>query len=273
MAVLIFRKKRGTKSLHVDKALVRRDLTFFLAAYSLAAVAAFLPADLMILKYIIGCSLIPLYIVYVWYTVKHGETCADDEVDALYCDRIKRKCFGRTGEEIECLPDPAARSLDHLIRKHEPSTAMIIFQIIIALLAIIFGANLFVEEIKNFAHELNINPMILALIIVPIATELPEKFNSFLWIREKKDTFAFGNITGAMVFQSCIPVTIGILATTWTINLNDPVQVIQALSIFIAIVSAAVVYMESRRREIGLLGLFFGGALYALFIAVVLMTT
>jgi len=38
---------------------------------------------------------------------------------------------------------------------------------------------------------------LLALVIAPIATELPEKFNSVIWIRQRKDTLAMGNITGA----------------------------------------------------------------------------
>ena len=55
------------------------------------------------------------------------------------------------------------------------------------------------------------HPSILALVIAPIATELPEKFNSVIWIRAGKDTLAMGNITGAMVFQSCIPTVIGLV--------------------------------------------------------------
>ena len=38
--------------------------------------------------------------------------------------------------------------------------------------------------------------MLLALVIAPIATELPEKFNSLIWVRQGKDTLAMGNITG-----------------------------------------------------------------------------
>jgi cation:H+ antiporter len=49
----------------------------------------------------------------------------------------------------------------------------------------------------------------------PLATELPEKINSVLWVREGKDTLALGNITGAMVFQSIVPVTFGILFASW----------------------------------------------------------
>ena len=53
--------------------------------------------------------------------------------------------------------------------------------------------------------SLGIGAAILALVIAPIATELPEKFNSVIWVRQGKDTLALGNITGAMVFQSVHP--------------------------------------------------------------------
>ena len=52
---------------------------------------------------------------------------------------------------------------------------------------------------------------LLALVIAPIATELPEKFNSVIWIRGGKDTLAMGNITGAMVFQSAIPTVVALV--------------------------------------------------------------
>jgi len=55
----------------------------------------------------------------------------------------------------------------------------------------------------------------LSLLIVPIATELPEKFNSVLWIRRSQDTLALGNISGAMVFQGTILPAIGIMRTPW----------------------------------------------------------
>jgi cation:H+ antiporter len=48
------------------------------------------------------------------------------------------------------------------------------------------------------------------LIITPVATELPEKFNSVIWIHRGKDTLAMGNITGAMVFQSSVIPALGI---------------------------------------------------------------
>jgi cation:H+ antiporter len=128
-----------------------------------------------------------------------------------------------------------------------------------------------VEQIEMLATDLGISALVLSIIIVPIATELPEKFNSILWIREGKDTFAIGNITGAMVFQSCIPVALGVLLTDWYIDLNIPEQALSALTIGIAIFSASVLYIESKKDEVKVWGLLLGGALYAIFLVAVFL--
>jgi cation:H+ antiporter len=270
LSVFLFRKRRGTKTLRINGKLIKRDLSFFLAAYSLAAISAFLPSDFAMLKQIVGMILVPLYIVYIWYTVKRGGACPpDEELKDLYCHKIATKI--RKVEVDDPYLDPIAEGLERIIRKTEPKTALIFLQIALALSAIIIGANFFVEQIRVAAMEFAINPLILALIIAPVATELPEKFNSFLWIRQGKDTYAIGNITGAMVFQSCIPVTIGVLFTDWHIALDDPVQLLMAVSIGIAMITAAVLLLRSSHKELHTSGLMAGGAMYALFIALVLL--
>jgi cation:H+ antiporter len=66
---------------------------------------------------------------------------------------------------------------------------------------------------------------LIALVLAPLATELPEKFNSVIWLRGNKDTLALGNITGAMVFQSSIPVALGLAFTSWSF---DPLNTLAA---------------------------------------------
>ena len=68
------------------------------------------------------------------------------------------------------------------------------------------------------ARSFHIPHLALSLLIAPVATELPEKFNSVLWIKRRKDTLALGNITGAMVFQASFPVMIGLLLTPWRLS-------------------------------------------------------
>ena len=55
----------------------------------------------------------------------------------------------------------------------------------------------------------------LALVIVPVATELPETLNSVLWVRTDDDMLAFGNVAGSATFQSCVLAAIGVVFTTW----------------------------------------------------------
>ncbi len=84
-----------------------------------------------------------------------------------------------------------------------------------ALAAIIFGAHLFVRELTAVSVAAGVPTLVISLLITPVATELPEKFNSVMWMRQRKDTLALGNITGAMVFQSTFPVAIGLAFTDW----------------------------------------------------------
>ena len=83
---------------------------------------------------------------------------------------------------------------------------------------------------------MGIQPLILALLIAPIATELPEKFNSVIWISQRKDGLALGNITGAMVFQSTMIPAFGMLAVEWRLDYPS------LLSSGFTLLSVAVLY-------------------------------
>ncbi|HVO77289.1 MAG TPA: hypothetical protein VMS79_00305, partial [Methanomassiliicoccales archaeon] len=270
LSLLIFAKRRGTRTLHINGRLIRRDLRFFLLCYSLAVIAAFMPADMQIIRWVIGLVLIPLYIYYTYITVKRREgQCENGDLKCLHFQNYADRVLGNGHKHDN--PDDVSEAFRKAVYVKEPSTTLIFVQTFMGLLAIIVGANIFVNQINSLSEALNVNPTIIALLIAPIATELPEKFNSMLWIREGKDTYAIGNITGAMVFQSCFPVTIGIALTSWHINLGDPVQLLQAVAIFIALLSGAILYWRSSRRELHMSGLMMGGVLYALFIILVLL--
>ena len=104
------------------------------------------------------------------------------------------------------------------------------------------GAHLFVEELLKIAADLGVEAVVLALILAPLATELPEKVNSFFWVREGKDSLALGNITGAMVFQSTVPFGIGLLFTGWALSANA------ALSVALGLAGGFLAYEALHRR-------------------------
>ncbi len=272
LSVLIFAKRRKTKTLHINGKLIRRDLRIFLIAYSLAVVAVFVPLEFRWVKWIVGASLIPLYGYYMWLTIQRKDgVCEDGDLKCLYFHRMANRISGNAPEK-EKVPDEVSEAFRKAVYTSEPPTYLIIVQVLMGLLAIIVGANMFVQQIQSIADAIGLNPLILALIIAPIATELPEKFNSFIWIKDGKDTFAIGNITGAMVFQSCFPVTIGVLLTDWHIDISNTIQFLQAVSIGVALLSASVLYLRSSHRELHMSGLMLGGVLYVLFLVLVLIS-
>ena len=69
------------------------------------------------------------------------------------------------------------------------------------------GAQIFVDAVEHAAGSARLPAGLVALVLAPLATELPEKINSVIRVRDSKDTLALGNITGAMVFESIVPVT------------------------------------------------------------------
>ena len=83
---------------------------------------------------------------------------------------------------------------------------------------LIGGAELFVSSIEQLAHGLGVDPLILTLVIAPLATELPETLNSVIWFRQGKDTLALGNITSAELLQSMPLVAFGMVFTSWQLT-------------------------------------------------------
>jgi cation:H+ antiporter len=167
---------------------VRGDLSFFVAAYSVALACVFIPSRL-----VHACAAVGLMGLYLYYVkLKFSET--DEE-----------------GGEGGLEPLLFAR------KSAIPSFGVIGLQAIIGLTGLALGAHLFVLAAETIANALSISPLILALLVAPLATELPEMSNSFLWLYRKKDRLAIGNVTGAIVFQGTIPVSIGLLGTDWTL--------------------------------------------------------
>ena len=179
---------KRTASFRLNYRDVKGDLSFFVVAYSVALACVFIPSRLA--HAVAAVGLAGLYLYYV--KLKFSET--DEE-----------------GSESGLEPLLFAR------KAVTPSFGLIGLQGILGLAGLALGAHLFVLAAETIAGALSISPLILALLVAPLATELPEMSNSFLWLYRKKDRLAVGNVTGAIVFQGTIPVSIGLLGTDWTL--------------------------------------------------------
>jgi cation:H+ antiporter len=212
----------------------------------------------------VGLCLFPIYVYYLYITLRTSDGDGEEEHEELLVLKLLKR--GPKEEKDGCDDD-----CDCDCSHDAPGIPLIVVQVMLGLFGIIIGAYLFVDQIEALAGIIGLNPLILALLVAPIATELPEMYNAIIWTRCGKDKFALGNITGSMVFQSCIPVTFGVLLTGWTLNLSHSTDQLQGISIIFALLSAAILITRSKGTEIKAGGLLLGGLFYATFIALVLL--
>jgi cation:H+ antiporter len=88
-------------------------------------------------------------------------------------------------------------------------------QTLVALVVIFLASQLFVGQLERIAPWLGISPALVALLLSPVATELPEIMNAVIWIRQGKDRLALANISGAMMIQATVPSAFGLFFTSW----------------------------------------------------------
>jgi cation:H+ antiporter len=235
----------------VDTVVLVHDIRYFVVAYALAIGAAFLPEQLDPLKVVIAVLLI---LIYAWYVKGHFDAEVEEEQHGLAPLRFHWLDRGAHRR------DPGA-----------PRLRIVNVQVIVALTCIVGGAWLFVGAVGHLAASLGVSELLLALVIAPIATELPEKFNSLIWVRQGKDTLAMGNITGAMVFQSAIPTVVALLfaGAAWHIEEGSTLAFLSAGMAFVAV--AAIFGPMWRRARLDGRSLLVGGALYLAYLALVLL--
>jgi cation:H+ antiporter len=242
-AVLIFKNKRKNKEkIMVDYKTISHDLKFFIFAFTIALICGLLPSEYTHIKVALGILLFVSYLIYIIKLIKEERNEADDDLPELYFSLKNSK-----------------------IMDSNFVIFLIIFQAVIALALIIIAADYFVSSISAISEWLGIPAFVLAIIITPIATELPEKCNSVIWISRDKDTLALGNITGAMMFQASILPGIGILLTDWTLDSAGTI-----ISALIAILSASLLLYElNTKKHMTVKMLMTCGCFYFLFLILV----
>ena len=236
-----FRDRRKKITISPERTGFKRDIEFFLFCFTLAFIVAFTPYEYRLLRMFVAFVLVLTYFYYVLETVKASSSLVSD---------------GHATEESKKL------YLSLIFTEH---MGFVLIQLLIALVLIIAGAKGFVSGIEHLSGIIGVPIIALSLLIVPVATELPEKVNSILWIRKGKDTMAVGNITGAMVFQGSLLPAIGIFLTPWTLNLT-----VLTSSVITILSGAWLYFLASRVRHLSSLYFVINGFLYAVFVAIVM---
>jgi cation:H+ antiporter len=145
-----------------------------------------------------------------------------------------------------------------------PPTWAAVGQTLVALVVIFAASHLFVKQLDALGPALGIKPQLLALLLSPIATELPETLNAIIWVRQGKYRLALANISGAMMIQATVPTALGIFFTPWLLD--------RALIVGAGVTALAVLamFVAFRRGFISRVYLAAMAGLYGLFVAIIL---
>ncbi len=223
--------KRADHLVKADAGRLAKDQLAFLAIF---IIKVGLGLVAFTIKPWLGILFLCAYALYVWREIS-ADSSGDDEDE----------------DELEPLK----------LRPGNPSLGWAGLQALLALGVIAFASHLFVGQLETIGGYLGLAPHLVALLLSPVATELPETMNAIIWVRQGKERLALANISGAMMIQATIPSALGIFFTPWRFDTN---LLIAGIVTAFAIV---VLWIMFKRGKVDSRALTAIGLLYGLFAA------
>jgi cation:H+ antiporter len=231
----------GRTHLRVERAAARRVLWAFALSFTLLIGGALVPRPV---RWVDAALLLCLYVAFVRRTLR-TDVPPEGDYEPLHLSRL-------TGGWN---PDGPGRLVLPAI------------QAVVGLVGLAAASEVFLFGLHRVASLAHLSPLVLALLLVPIATELPELTAGTLWIRRNRDSLALGNVTGAMVFQASFPAVIGLCFTPWRLSAAGFLAAgITATALVIALAAAGTRGVSARLLAPMGLGLY---VIYALAVVVV----
>jgi cation:H+ antiporter len=135
-----------------------------------------------------------------------------------------------------------------LTRSESPRAWAVLVQALATLVVVFVASQVFVAQLAWTGEQLGLAPAVVALLLSPVATELPEVMNALIWVRQGKTQLALGNVSGSMMVQATVPSGLGILFTPW--DFDGPLLVsglVTAAAIVFLLVTLRSGRLDARR--------------------------
>jgi len=168
----------------VNRQRLGRDQSSFLLIFVFKIALGFAAFSL---KPWLGWVFLAAYAAYTWAEVRHEGDEAEGELEPLLFQR----------------------------RVENPGWLLVSVQTLLALVVIYLASHVFVAQLNAIGPWLGIPSTMVALLLSPVATELPETMNAIIWIRQGKHRLALSNISGSMMVQATVPTALGLFFTPW----------------------------------------------------------
>ncbi len=222
---------RATQHIECDLKRLRRDQGWFLSIF-IGKVAL----GLLVFRYKpwLGVLFLSAYAVYLLHELRGAQVLGEEVLEPL-----------------------------KLHPRGDPGLWWPLLQTSLALIVIALASKVFVGQLESIGIWAGMSPQIVALLLSPIATELPETMNAIIWVAQGKERLALANISGAMMIQATIPTGLGLIFTSWMFSrelIVSGLVTMAAVAVLLGLFSKDAV---SARSLVPL------AALYAVFVAVI----
>lgn len=181
-------KTRDISAINADQPRLARDQAWFMGIFIFKVGLGLLA---FAWKPWLGIVFLIAYALYVKRELCRDEACSD----------------GDDLEPLKIRPSDA-----------NPSLSWAALQTLAALAVIAVASRIFVDQIEALGVVMGASPHLAALLLSPVATELPEIMNALIWVKQGKERLALANISGAMMIQATIPSALGIFMTPWLLD-------------------------------------------------------
>lgn len=228
--ILLFHKNRKKGSfLNFNTNRLARDQMWFICIFALKFLLGLVAFSI---KPYLGFLFLAAYALYFYREIKSSSEYIESDLEPLKFS-------------------PKAKT---------PKKTIVVFQTLLALIFIFIGSQLFVHNLESLSVALGMAPHLVALLLSPIATELPEILNAVIWVKQGKEHLALANISGSMMIQATIPSALGIFFTPW---LFDKSLILSAIITLIAIIA---LWLNLKKNSISAKKLSFNVIFYLVFI-------
>jgi cation:H+ antiporter len=193
IGLLLLRRRVGHAAaadplLGVDRKRLIMDQSWFIAIYLVTLTLGLVS---FAHKSVFGYLLLAVYGVFLWREIHNDdETASDEGLEPLKLQR----------------------------HAELPARLPIVLQMVGTLAVIFVASEAFVHQLEWTGTTLGLSAAVVALLLSPVATELPEIMNAVIWVRQDKTPLALANVSGSMMIQATVPAALGLLFTTWSFD-------------------------------------------------------
>ncbi len=193
-----FAKKRTGASMVIDRTL-SIPYIFIIVIFPLTLIPGFI--HITWLRYLFGLFFLAVFFLYIRIIFHRGMTELIEESEEL--------TFARWVPESLIFQRVALAT-----------------QILVAVVLLYFGSRYLVSSVAMIAQGINVNPLGLAVIIIPAATAIPETITALIWGYRGKDTLSIGALVGEKILYSTFYPALGLFLTSWVLDIHAIFSVI-----------------------------------------------